>query len=295
MRVFVTGATGYIGQAVVRALVLAGHEVGGLHRSKEGEAVVRGLGAVPVFGHLRDPETYQHFAAESAAVIHTAFESPDTERLVVEHLVSALKAEGGQKVFLLTSGVLVLGETGPTPADESASTERPFPLVAWRPPLERYALDQADGQLATAIVRPGFVYGGVPKSVLLSYVDSALKNGAARYIGAGTNRMAYVQRDDLAQLYRLIVEQRARGVFHGVDSSAVTTAELATAVSRAAGKEGKTQSVPPEVARKEGGPFADAFTVEQRVTTTRSPTLGWKPKFTNILDAVPAAVAERRR
>jgi nucleoside-diphosphate-sugar epimerase len=295
MRVFVTGATGYIGQAIVQALVRAGHEVGGLFRSREKEEALRSLGAVPVFGNLRDPETYQHFAAESAAVIHAGFESPELDRSASEHLISALKAEGGNKCFVLTSGVLVLGETGTKAADESASVERPFPLVAWRPPVERYALGQANEQLAVSVIRPGFVYGGgSKKTVLYPYAESALHHGVSRYIGPGTNHMAYVHRDDVAQLYRLLVEKRARGVFHGVDSSKVTNAELARAVSTAAGKGGKVEGVPLEVARKQMGPFADAFAVEQQVVARKSTELGWRPSHTNVLDDVGAAITEHR-
>jgi nucleoside-diphosphate-sugar epimerase len=295
MRVFVTGATGYIGQAIIRALVQAGHEVGGLYRTQEKEGAVRALGAVPVFGNLRDPETYQHFAAESAAVIHAAFESPDLDRTATEHLISALKAEGENKCFVLTSGVLVLGDTGTKAADEGASVERPFPLVAWRPPLERFVLEQANEQLATSVIRPGFVYGGGnKKTVLYSYAESALHDGVSRYVGPGTNHMAYVHRDDLAQLYRLLVEQRARGIFHGVDGSKVTNAELAREVSTRAGKGGKVESIPLEVARKQVGPFADAFAVEQRVVSRRSAELGWRPAHADILDDIKTAITEHR-
>lgn len=293
MRVFVTGATGYIGSAVVRALVQAGHEVGGLVRSRDKEAEVRALGAVPIVGRLQDPETYQHFAAESAAAIHTAFESPTLEQSTAEHLIAALKAEGEQKTFVLTSGVLVLGDTGNRPVDESASTDNAFRPVAWRPAIERYVIDQANEQLATAVIRPGFVYGKGRKSVLTSYVQSALK-GPARYIAPGTNHMAYVHRDDVAELYRLIVEKRARGMFHGVDESRVTNQELATAVSRAAGQGGKTQALPIEEARQKIGPFADAYLLEQQVVSRRSRELGWQPKHRNILDDIEAAIAENR-
>src|SRR5206468_143023 len=149
------------------------------------EQSVRALGAVPIYGHLADPELYQHFAAESDVVIHAAFESPDRERFVAEELISALKAEGEKKSFILTSGVLVLGETGATPVDEKASTERPFPLVEWRPGVERYALDQATDDLSVAVVRPGFVYGGDTGGTLGGYVHSALERGATEFVGAG--------------------------------------------------------------------------------------------------------------
>lgn len=290
MRVFVTGATGYIGSAVVRSLVAAGHEVGGLVRSREKEAVVKAMGAVPIFGHLADPELYQHFAAESAAVIHTAFESPASDLAACEALISAQKAEGYDKIFILTSGVLVLGDTGGAVVDETGSTENPWPGVAWRPANERYVLGQAEGEFVTAVVRPGFVYGGDGRGVLASYVQSAVDRGASEYVGDGTGVLSYVHVDDLADLYRLIAEKRAKGVFHGVDDSTATHAEIATAVSRAAGKDGKTKGVSLQDAEKAMGPFASAFVIKERVRTSRAQEVGWKPKHKGVLDDVARAV-----
>jgi nucleoside-diphosphate-sugar epimerase len=295
MRVFVTGSTGYVGSAVVRAFVAAGHEVGGLVRTAEKERVVRELGAIPIYGHLGDPETYQHFAAESQAVVHAAFESPESERATAETLLSALIAEGAEddpKSLIFTSGVWVIGNTGATVADESASTDNPFPMVAWRPAVERYVLDGGNEEVATAVVRPGIVYGGKKGGLFASHFDSAIKTGMATYIGTGTNHVPFIHVDDLAQLYLKLAEKRARGLFHGVDSAPVTVAEFAEAASRAAGKGGKTQSWPIEAARRQMGLFADAFVLDQRVVSTRGASVGWLPRHKSAVASIDEAFRE---
>ena len=287
MRVFVTGSTGYVGSAVVRALVAAGHEVGGLVRSVEKEAAVRKAGAVPVFGNLHDPETYQHFAAESQAVVHCAFEDAETDGLAAEELAGALQAEGGEKTLVYTSGVWVLGAS-PAAADESAPTDHPFAMVAWRPAVERFVLSRGNHGLACAVVRPGLVYGRTG-GLFAGWFRSAAAGEGVRYVGEGQNRFPPVHVDDLAQLYRLIVERRARGLFHGVDGSAPTMAEAARRVSEAGGSKGRTSSWPLAQARQRLGALADALALDQVVVTRRAAELGWKPRRPFVESAAEAA------
>ncbi|HEV8663051.1 MAG TPA: NAD-dependent epimerase/dehydratase family protein [Candidatus Methylomirabilis sp.] len=292
-----TGGTGYVGSGIVRALVEAGHRVTGLVRSAEKEAVLRGLGATPVRGDLKDPPTYRGMAAEHDAAIHAGFEysekAVEADRIAIETLLAATKAGGGLRGVVYTSGVWVLGNTGDRPADEGASTAGAAPIVAWRPAHERLVLDAGRGTLATAVIRPGMVYGG-KGGLVTQFFSSATKEGAAAYVGTGTNRWSLVHRDDLGQLYRLVVEKRARGVFHGVDGVPVAVADAARAASHAAGKGGATRSIPLEEARKQMGPVADALCLDQVVVTRRSAELGWKLKQDSFLDGVRPAFDEWR-
>ncbi|MCK6502160.1 NAD(P)H-binding protein [Myxococcota bacterium] len=297
MRVFVTGSTGYIGNAVVRSLVRAGHQVTGLVRSEEQAEVLRASGGEPVRGDLRDPASYRDAALNHEASVHIGFgHGPDAvavDRGAIEALLDAAAAASTPRTVVYTSGVLCLGPTGDEPADEDTPPD-PIPLVAWRPGHEELTLRAATRALTTAVVRPGFVYGGA-KGLIAGYFDSVAKTGAASFIGDGTNRMALVHHDDLAELYRLIVERRAGGTFHGVDGGAPRIAELASAASQAAGGAGATRSVPVEQARETMGPFADALCTDQVVVTRRALELGWRPRHPAALEAMGTCYQEWRQ
>ncbi len=294
MRVFVTGSTGYVGSAVVRALVKAGHEVTGLVRSAEKAATLEAIGGRPLRGDLKDAASYCDAAAKNDATVHIGFEyGPEgvaADRKAVEVFLEAARADDKPKSFIYTSGVLCLGNTGDKPADENAAVDA-IPMVAWRPAHEKLTLDAVSDKLATAVIRPGFVYGGM-KGLIAGYFESATKEGAAAFVGQGDNRMALVHRDDLAELYRLVVEKQARGMFHGVDGAAPRIADLARAASEAAGRSGATQSLPLEQARNMMGPFADALCTNQVVVTRRASELGWKPAHGPALETMAACFNE---
>lgn len=278
MRVFVTGATGYVGGAIVEALVRAGHAVAGLCRSEEKDRELRQRGATPVRGELGALARIAASLTGYDAFVHAGVDyglGPPADREAIDALLGAARAAGGPATFVYTSGVWVLGDT-PTPASEAASTDRPAQAVAWRPAHERAVLGASGGDVATAVVRPGIVYGE-RRGLVSPWFEQAQKQGAAQIVGEGRNRWAFIHRSDLAQLYRLIVEQRARGVFHGVDGASPTLAEAARAASAAAGK-GAIHSIPLEEARRQMGPMADALVMDQVVLSTRRPEIGWRPE-----------------
>jgi len=295
MRIFVTGATGYIGTAVVKNLVDNGHSVTGLFRNPEKEAMLRSLGANPLQGDLRTPQAWASLAAEHEAVIHTAAEmGPDMvalDRGVVESLLKAMAAKGVTQSFVYTSGVWVLGKTAGVPLDETAPTDKPFPMVAWRPALEQLALNGGDGHFTTAVVRPGLVYGG-KAGILSGLWNDAATKGVVSYVGEGKNFWSLIHRADLANLYRIILEKKATGVFHGVDGSPLQYVLVARTVSQTAGMNGDVQSWQLDDARKVLGPFADALALNQEVKATRALGLGWKPERSTFLKAAAEAYEE---
>lgn len=292
MRVFVTGGTGYIGSAVAAALLAAGHKVSGLSRSHESDTVLGRLGVEPVRGTLGAVANLVPYMAQHDVLVHAGVDyglGPAGDAEAIDAMLAAARQGGGPRAVIYTSGVWVLGTT-PKPADEDAPADRAPAAVAWRPGHERRVLDAATEELATAVVRPGMVFGE-RRGLVSPFFAKAVKEGAAAYVGEGANHWALVHRDDLAELYRLLCEKQARGVFHGVDGASPTLAEVARAASVAAGK-GAIRSVPLEEARKTMGPMADALALDQVVVAPRALELGWQPKQPPFIQSAGQAFRE---
>ncbi|HVE38548.1 MAG TPA: NAD-dependent epimerase/dehydratase family protein [Planctomycetota bacterium] len=290
MRIFLTGGTGYIGSAIAGALTRAGHSVTALTRSPEKERGLLQLGVSPVRGDLADPATYERIAALHDTIVHAAFEDAETDLIALETLIGAARTDDGRHL-VYTSGSWVLGDTHGSIAYENTPIRAPARLVSWRGEHEQLVLLAADEGVTPSVVRPGLVYGG--KGGLVSgYFSSAAEEGAANYIGSGRNHLSLIYREDLAQLYRLVVERRGWGVFHGVDGVPLIVEEVARAASELAGAAGATKSIPLAQARARMGDLADALCLDQRVGTRRAGELGWKPRFPSFLEGVHAAMAE---
>ena len=295
MRIFVTGASGYIGKAIVRELVKGGHQVTGLVRGEDKARLLVSLGAQPLLGNLRDPGGYREALSRCEAAVHVALE-PSAEavaldRATVEAFLAAAHLESGPKTLAYMSGVLVLGATGDTPADERMALSHPFPGVAWRVEHEQLLLQRAGEGVSAAVIRPGYVYGG-ETGTIGRYFQSAVERGAAEYVGDGRNRMAMVYLDDVATLFRLAVEKRGRGVFHAVDEVQARIVEMAKAASEAAGKGGAVRSIPLDEARQQMGVWADAECVDLTAVAPRARELGWRPSQTVLPGGIRQAFAE---
>jgi nucleoside-diphosphate-sugar epimerase len=292
MRVFVTGGTGYIGSAVVAAVLQAQHKVSALSRGHEADTVLRRLGAEPARGALGELSKLIPFMAQHDVLVHTAVDytlGPAGDAEAIAAMLEAAQQEGGPRAVIYTSGVWVLGNT-PKPVDEDVPPDHPPEFMTWRAVHERRVLDAATEDLATAVVRPGIVFGE-RRGLVSPFFASAVKEGAAAYVGDGANHWALVHRGDLAELYRLLVEKQARGVFHGVDGTSPTLAEVARAASVAAGK-GAIRSVPLEEARQTMGAMADAFALDQVVVAPRALELGWQPKHPPFVQGAGQAFRE---
>lgn len=284
MRVFLTGGTGYVGSAVAAALVRAGHSVTALNRSAGKDRALLHLGVSPVRGDLADPTTYERAAALHDTLVHVGFEDAETDLIALETLIGAARSDAGRQL-VYTSGTWVLGDTRGQVAYEGTPVRTPARAVAWRGEHEQLVLLAADEGITPSVIRPGLVYGG--KGGLISgYFATAEETGAATYAGDGRNHLSMVYREDLAQLYRLVVEKRGWGVFHGVDGVPLVVQEVARAASELAGAGGATRSVPPR------GDVAEALCLDQKVGTRRAGELGWKPRFPSFLEGVHSAAAE---
>jgi len=297
LRVFVTGATGYVGSAVVDALLAGGHEVTGLTSADAKVAGLEAKGVRPVVGGLGDPGSWRGAAARADTLVHAAFDYTADDPVAidataVDTLLSAAGEGMGTRTVCYTSGVWVLGETGDREADEAASTQAPFELAAWRPAHERTVLGAAGGRRVTTVIRPGVLYGG-SRGLMIPFFQSAMEEGATTYVGEGGNRMALVHQDDVGTLYRAALERGAGGIFHAVDGSPMSQRDVARAASEAAGAGGATRSVPLEEARQELGKLADALCLDQVVSAPRSAELlGWAPRYRSFREGAAVAFRE---
>ncbi len=298
MRVFVTGATGYVGSAVVDALQRASHEVVALvrHQDRARRLAERGIDAA--VGTLGNPSTWRQHASTCDAFVHAAFElSPkgvDIERIALDALLDLARAAGerGPASLVYTSGIWVLGAT-PEPVDESAPIN-PAELVSWRPAHEQLVLDAATPTLRTAVIRPGIVYGG-SRGIVSDLLASA-ENGLMRIVGSGENHWPLVYDRDLADLYvRVVGSQEGRGVFHANDEADETVRSIADAIAAYRPHPPDIRFVPIAEARAKMGPYADALALDQRVRSPRAHTLGWAPALRSVSSNIPRLFEELRR
>lgn len=296
MQVFLTGGTGYIGAAVLDALIKSGHHVTALVRDPEKAARLEARGATPVMGELATPARYLKQAAAADAVVHTAFESsprgPATERTFLDAVLPALAAAGAPRVFLFTSGIWVLGPC-PEAADEGAVVA-PIPLAAWRAPHEVLVLAAASPTVRTAVIRPGIVYGGA-QGIVSDMLKDAL-NGLVRVIGDGRNRWPSVYHRDLGDLYvRILASPDASGVFHATDDEDERVGDIADAIASHVDPHADIRHMPLAEAQAKMGPYADALALDQLVRSPRARALGWTPTMRGITGNAPRLFEEFRR
>jgi nucleoside-diphosphate-sugar epimerase len=292
MRVFVTGATGFIGSAVVRELLDAGHDVVGLARSDAGAEAVETAGATVERGSLEDIDGLHRAAAASDGVIHTAYihdfsqmeNSARTDRRAVETLGAAL--EGSGRPLVITTGTALI-----RPGHVVTEDDRPGPGSAPHSRLgtEHVAMDLAARGVRSSIVRPGAsVHGEGDHGFVPVLIDIARAKGVSGYIGDGANRWPAVHRLDAARLYRLALEKAPAGsVFHAVGDEGVATREIAEVIGRHLGL--PTVSVAPEDAAEHFGWIGAFYAVDAPASSALTQErLGWAPVNIGLIDDLDA-------
>lgn len=229
MRVFVTGATGFVGAAVVDELIANGHQVLGLARSDAGAAALEAMGADVQKGSLEDLESLQRGAKAADAVIHTAFnhdfsrfvQSCEDDRRVIEALGDALA--GTAKTLIVTSGSGVV---------DGFATEDSEPGQHARAASEHAAAAVASRGVRTMIVRLPQVHGDGDHAFVPLTINLAREKGEAVYVGDGSNRWPAVHRFDAARLYRLALEKGTSFRYHAVAEEGVPFRDIAEITGR---------------------------------------------------------------
>lgn len=286
MHVFVTGATGWVGSAVVEELLRAGHRVTGLARSADKAAALAATGAAVVLGTLDDHALLQRTAAAADAVIHTAFNhdfsqfaaSAAQDGRAIAALGGAL--EGSQRPLLVTSGLARL-------AQGRAATEAdlPGPLSPRQSETAAQALAERGVRVATVRLAPS-VHGLGDHGFVPMLARIARERGVSAYIGEGHNRWAGVHRRDAARLYRLALEHGAAApVYHAVADEGVAFRQIAQTIGRQLGL--PVESRP----REHFGWFADFAGADLWASSalTRA-RLGWQPVEPGLLEDLDQAV-----
>ncbi len=296
MRVFLTGASGYVGTAVLDAFARAGHHVTGLVRNSEKAAEVAARGGSPLIGDLRERESYRLAAEGHDAFIHAGFDGTrpvETDRLAIETLIAAARAGSSVQpsVLLYTSGIWVLGPTH-RPATEDARLN-PAEIARFRPAHEQMVLSAAGDGLRTAVVRPGMVYGG-SRGIVGDLLRHAV-NGVIRIIGTGENHWPAVYDRDLADLYLLLVQREdASGVFHANDESDERVNDIVAAIVAHTKPTPDVRRVPLEEAQAKLGPYAVALALDQVMRSPRARALGWSPELKSIAGNAARLLGEWR-
>jgi nucleoside-diphosphate-sugar epimerase len=295
MKVFVTGATGYIGGSVSTRLLEAGHTVLGLARSDEAAAALKKRGIEPVAGDINAYTPFIEVTKRVDAVINAA----NSDNAFVAHaLLDGLKGSG--KALIQTSGSSVVGKyDNGEAADETFDEDTPFapqPEKAMRVAIDNQVLAAAKDGLRSIVIRPTLIYGrgiGVASTSvqLPKLIDVAKKHGVARHVGRGLNIWGHVHIADVVSLFLLALDKAKPGSLFYAESGEANFKAVTQSIGRMLGLGDATKDWPIGEAVEGLGPGAYlSFGSNSRVRGKRSRELGWTPTGGGLFDEIERGV-----
>src|SRR5579885_2009586 len=283
MRVFITGATGFIGMPVVKELIAANHNVLGLARSDEGAKSLKAIGADVLRGSLDNLDSLRKGATAADAVIHLAFihdfskfvENCQIDKRAIETLGSVLA--GSHRPLIVTSGTAGLAAPGQIATEDmDVPPDFPFPRVSEQ---TAFALKT----VKASVVRLPQVHDTVKQGLVSYLIAMAREKGVSAYVGEGRNRWAAAHVSDVARLYRLALEKNEPGAkYHAVGEAGVPMRDIAEVIGR--GLKVPVKSIAPEEAPAHFGWLAmfAAYDLMASSEKTRE-TLGWNPTGPGVI------------
>ena len=289
MKVFLTGATGYLGSAVLDRLRADGHEVTAHARSPESAGKLPD-GVTAAVGDVTELKWMYEQLAPMEGLIHCASPMDETtgdfETAFLSAALPAIGDGGNQRPFVYTAGTWVHGSG--QMIDEDAPFDPPA-IVAWRPPFVKRVRAAASQGIRTVVVGPANLYGaggGIPEML----AQGPTPGGRLLIVGSGRQHVPNVHRDDIAALYALALTDGPPGsYFLGASDRAPSMAELMQVASRARGLEGRMQAESLESSQKRLGPLVGAMALDAQIDCARARALGWTPTGRPLIDELAAA------
>ncbi|MDR5823899.1 SDR family oxidoreductase [Caballeronia sp. LZ043] len=292
MRIFLTGATGFIGSALVPELIAAGHRVIGMTRSDAGAQALKDAGADVHHGTLENPASLRDGAADADAVIHTAFdhdfsrfvENCEKDKRAIAALGEALA--GSDRPLVITSGTGIgIGEQGGLASEDIVNLKHPNPRIASE--IAGQAL--LDQGINVSVVRLPQVHDPFRQGLITPLIGIAREKGVCAYVGDGANRWPAGHRSDVARLYRLAIEKAERGArYHAVGEEGVSARDIMESLGR--GMQLPVVSITPAEAQDHFGWMAMFMALDMPASSAQTQArLGWQPTGPTLLSDLDQA------